>query len=742
MSQTIAAQDFITGVVKEKGEANHTDLALVGANVIWLGTTVGTIADEKGAFTIQRVESTSRLVVSFMGFQSDTIETVGKSHFEISLSESLVLNEVEILHNKKGVAISYLDPWKSENISSKELKKAACCSLSESFETNPSVDVSFTDAVTGTKQIQMLGLAGPNIQISRENIPSVRGLSAIYGMEYIPGSWIESMQLNKGAGSVVNGFESITGQINVELKKPSSKEKLYLNVYANEGGMSELNLFTKRLINKKWSTALLVHGRLNTTKMDRNEDGFMDNLNGRHLFAMNRWKWYGNRGWEGQFGIIGTTVHSNGGQLQFDHIRNNSSSQYWGTEVSTKRIEGYMKAGKLFPEHPDRSVAILMNAVYHNQESYFGQNIYNAKQSSVYQNFIYQELFGNGDHSYKTGVSFQMDNYDEEVNEFKLLKDEWVPGAYFEYTYKSGEKLGVVLGARADYHNTFGLFYTPRLHLRYAPKESFVIRVSGGKGHRTPNVIAENIGLLASSRTIYPINYQNSSPEVRLSSPTSLAMESVWNYGFNLTKTFRLDYRDGSISMDVYRTVFDQQIVVDIENAREVRFYNLEGESYSNSFQTQFDYELIKRFNVRVAYRFYDVKMQYKDVVGLRSKPFVASHRSFINLDYSTRKHWKLDLTINWQGQKRVPSLVESSLSHLDPMNNKSPSFYIINTQITKVWKELLEVYVGAENLLNFRQSNPIVAVQDPFSEGFDASMIWGPVFGRKVYVGVRFSVL
>lgn len=710
----IYGQDLVKGKVTE---SNGNDL--VGANVYWLGTTIGVVTDKNGAFEIERDDQSNTLVFSFTGFQSDTIEVGEKSELSISLKESLELEEVNIVHKKKTVSISQLDPWKTENVSSDELRKAACCSLSESFETNPSVDVSFTDAITGTKQIRMLGLSGPNIQISRENIPSIRGVAAIYGLEYIPGSWIESMQLNKGAGSVVNGYESIAGQINVELRKSEAKEKVFLNLYSNQGGMSEMNLFTKTKVNDQWSTAILGHARYNGTINDRNRDGFYDNVNGEHYIGMNRWQYRGRKGWMGQVGVLGTSIDAKGGQVNFDHQRLSNSTSVWGMKKKTRRMEVYGKIGHLFQEYPNRSMALQFNAVNHDKNSFFGLNQYVARQQSFYQNFIFQDKFGNGDHSYRTGFSFQGDNYTEYLNSSYYGLQERVPGVYYEYTYTNETKFSMVLGMRADFHNIYGTFYTPRFHSRYELAPKLVLRASAGKGHRSPRVIAENEGLLASSRNIIIDDF------------VGTKMESAWNFGMNLTKSFTLDYRDGSVSLDLYHTRFDNQIVVDLESLYQARMYNLQGESFSNSMQVQMDYELIKRLDVRVAYRFYDVQTTFSG--ELKSKPFLASHRSFMNIGYASRSHIDFDFTFNWQGQKRLPISATNVL--------ESPAFYVVNTQIAKTFKDRLEVYLGCENLLDFRQDSPIINSHDPFDESFDAAQIWGPVFGRMIYAGLRFKI-
>ncbi|WP_422360546.1 TonB-dependent receptor [Reichenbachiella sp.] len=720
----------VKGKVFELGE-NGDEIPLVGANIYWLGTTKGAPTDADGKFNLDRVSGTDQLVASYIGYQNDTLRASDNQELSIQLLPDVTLDEVEVEYRQKTVQIDYLNPLKSELISEKELLKAACCNLSESFETNPSVDVSFTDAVTGTRQIQMLGLAGPYTQITRENMPDVRGLSAIYGMVYIPGTWIESIQLNKGAGSVVNGYESVAGQINVELRKPEKSDKLYANLYANEGGRFEANLNWSQMVGENWSTAVLLHTKANAIERDRNKDGFLDNPLSQHFIGLNRWKYIGENGLMMQFGVKGTYIDNLGGQVDFDPDRDRGTTNYWGMNLLTKRYEAWTKIGEVYIEQPWKSVGLQISGVYHDQDSYFGLNEYDADQQSFYGNFIYQSMIGNTDHQFKTGASIQYDRYDEVLNTNDYGRTEVVPGAYFEYSYSFLDKFNAMAGFRVDHHNLYGTFMTPRVHLRYALTDQTVLRASVGRGQRTASVLAENIGVFASSRQIL---VQGDGSD----KPYGLDAEVAWNFGINLTQEFRLDYRDGSFSVEYYRTNFENQIVVDLDQSpQQVAFYNLNGESYSNSFQTQVDYEILKFVDMRIGYRWFDVNTTYGDVT--LQKPLVSAHRAFLNLGYETRSDWKFDYTFNWQGEKRIPYTGSNPSDY--QLQQKSPDFYLMNVQVTKSWSERFEVYVGVENLLNYRQENPILASEDPFGDYFDSSLVWGPIFGRNTYAGLRYRI-
>lgn len=721
----------ITGRVVEEVESGEFT-PLVGANVYWLGTTRGVATDSKGEFSLEKIAGKKKLVFSYVGYVSDTVEVTSSSNVNIRLVPDQALEEVEIIHRQNSTTVDYAKVNKVENISDKELLKAACCNLSESFETSPSVDVSFTDAVTGTRQIQMLGLTGPYIQINRENMPDVRGLSALFGLTYIPGTWVEGIQLNKGAGTVINGYESIAGQINVNLRNPANMDKLYANVYANESGRVEANVNLKKDIGKKWGTALLLHGKNNSIRNDRNGDGFMDMPIGNQLIALNRWELYSSN-LHLQFGVKGTFIDNLGGQTSFQEDKDEGTTNAWGARIKTERLEGWSKIGYVNEDKPYQSVGLQLSGVVHNQYSYFGLRNYDARQTSFYSNLIFQSIIGSTNHKYKVGASIQLDDYKELLYLVKFDRTEVVPGVFAEYTYSYFDKLGVVAGLRLDHHNLYGTFVTPRLHLRYAVTENTILRASAGKGYRTTNILSENNGLLASNRA-FIIDGDGSNK------PYGLDQEAAWNYGFNLTHSFTLDYRDGSISFDVYRTDFENQVVVDLdEGPREVRFYNLKGQSYANSFQAQFDYELIKRLDVRLAYRWYDVSTTYTYSEVLLQKPLLSKHRAFLNLGYQTRSHWKFDYTFNWQGKKRIPTTASNPVEY--QLAEYSPAYVLMNAQVTKVWREKFEVYVGAENLLNYRQENPILASEAPFSPYFDSTLIWGPIFGRNIYLGLRYKI-
>ncbi len=717
--------DEVTGIVL--GVSKKGKSPLVGANVYWLGTTLGSTTDKEGYFRVKSTEKTDKLVVSFVGFQNDTLFTASGSSYRVELVDEVYLDEVTVVGRQKTTAISHLSAIKSLKVSEGELEKAACCNLSESFETNPTVDVAFTDAVTGTRQIQMLGLAGPYVQITRENVPDIRGLSAIHGLTYTPGTWVESIQLNLGTGSVANGYESVTGQINVELKKPEKAERAYLNLFSSHVGMAEGNLNLMYKLNKNWSTGVLLHGKYFDNELDDNEDGFLDAPLTKNFIALNRWKYNSGHGEEGQFGIKVTSLESTSGQKGYT---DDATNALWGADMQTQRAEAWAKMGYVSDGRPTRSLGLQLSGLYHDQKSDWGSRNYDATQKTLYGNLIFQDVFRDTDHKYRVGVSFMADLLEEEVAQLTYEREELVPGAFFEYTFTHGDEFTAVAGIRGDFHNQYGFFATPRLHLRYAPMESTVVRASAGRGQRTASIFAENIGAFASSRTFVVHAEGNDKPY-------GMDAEVAWNFGLNLTQQFKFFDKEMTLGVDMFHTRFQNQIVVDYERStRELHFYNLEGDSYANSVQAQLDIELLPRWDMRIAYRFNDVWVDYSH--GKKEKPLTSRFRAFINTGYKTEGGWGFDFTANWLGSKRIPDT--SGNPEQFRLKDRSPDFVLFNAQMSKKWKSL-EIYVGGENLLDYRQDNPILSADNPKGENFDASLVWGPVMGRRLYAGLRWRL-
>jgi len=746
--EAIHAQKLMGLVVQKNAEG--VDEPLPGAGIFWLGTSIGTTTGENGVFMIDRAEGAVKLVVSFVGYRSDTVSISNQTSIKVTLQSDQYLKEVTVQGWKPSSGLDQSRGINTVIMTEKELFKAACCNLSESFETNPSVDVAFTDAITGTRQIQMLGLAGPNAMISIENMPGVRGLAGSQGIQFIPGTWINSIQVTKGVGSVVNGYESIAGQINVEMKKPQESEKLFINGYVNQSARSEINLNYSTVTGNKWATTFLLHGSTRPLEMDENDDSFLDFPTGSQLNFINRWVYNNNKGLLGQVGIKILADDKQGGQTDFHTEHDKFTTNRYGFEINTKRYEAWGKIGYQFTGKPYKSVGLQLSGVRHEHESYYGLNIHDGEEKSLYANLIYQSIIQNTSHKFKTGLSFLYDDFIEtlsiyegivfegslQVTPVNFNRTEVVPGAFFEYTYDDLDKFSLIAGVRVDQHNLFGSIFTPRLHLKYNITPLTSLRASAGKGTRIANVLAENSGVFASARTFVFSDFQTDKAY-------GFKPDVAWNYGVNFSQDFTLDYRSGSITVDYFFTDFKNQVVLDLDNtAREARFFGLNGKSYSHSLQFQVDYELMRRFDLRMAYRRLNVKTDYTK--GLLSKPLIPGHRAFVNLAYETKNKWKFDYTVQWLGQQRIPD-TSSNLPEYQLAQN-SPDYFLMNAQITKDFGDKWSVYLGVENIGDYKLGDPIVASNDPFGlataeNNFDASLVWGPIFGRMTYAGFRFRI-
>jgi outer membrane receptor for ferrienterochelin and colicins len=757
----------ISGFVFEKLPDNSRT-PLAGVNVYWIGTTIGTFTDENGKFRIsnQGIKDT-RLLFSILGYKKDTLNISGnKMKMEVEmLPDKQQLGEVEVKGRLDNTFISKMRTQATTVITTGELQRAACCNLAESFETNASVDVSYSDAISGARQIQLLGLSGIYSQVMTENVPLLRGLATSYGLNYIPGSWMESIQVAKGTSSVVQGYESITGQINVEYKKPESSEKLFLNVYGNSNLRAEINADGAIKINDKLSTSLLLHAATFQNKFDRNDDGFMDLPKVTTITAMNRWDYIVPNKWVSRFGFKYLYEDRNGGQMTFDKSTWNTDTtgitndaKKYGIGVTTNRIEGFWKNGIFIGPGGKSSLGLILSGINHQQDAFYGINLYHGHEQNFNTNLIFTTSFKEGKHKISTGLSYFVDDYSEnfvqtrlaylyqtlppppadssysDAQLFTLVNDsvftylmdrnEWNSGAFFEYTFDISDKFALIAGIRGDYDSRFGFLVTPRLHLRANLTKNITLRGSIGKGYRSPNLLAENSSVFVSQRVLY------FAPD--------LGNEEAWNYGLNFSWNFNMFKQKAELSIDAYRTSFVKQIVVDQDSLpTAVFFYNLDGKSYANSLQAQLTFSPARQFTITAAFRLNDVKIT--EGGDLRQKAMVNQYKGLLSLSYATKfEKWKFDLTGQLNGPARIPDTDKMPAKLQRP--DHSPVWINLLAQVTKKFKHF-DVYVGGENLTNFRQMDPISEYWKPYHTHFDASMAWGPVVGITVYAGIRLMI-
>ena len=628
--------------------------------------------------------------------------------------------------NKKEVGLTF-------NINSKELLKAACCNLSESFETNATVDVSFSNAVTGTKQLKMLGLDQKYTSITKELLPDIRGLASPYGLNFIPGRWIGGIQLTKGGSTVVNGYESITGQINTELlKSHDEKPETNLNLFADFEGRTEANITQTSALAEHWNQSLLLHGNGTFSNTDMNKDGFLDRPKGTQLnvaYLLN----YNNldhSGFGSHFGINFLKDERTAGQVGFNKRLPQSSQDLYGVGIDISRFQVWNKTGYVFKGKPYQSLGWMNQFTYHQQDSFFGFRNYFGKQSTFYSNLIFESIIGNTNNKYKVGASFLLDDYNEDYLLTNYKRQETVPGAFAEYTL-TGAKYVLVAGTRVDFHNLAGTQFTPRVNFKYDISPKTILRLSAGKGFRTANIFAESQQYFASNRQI---QIDENGGKIY-----GLKPEIAWNYGLSLQQEFRIFGRKSTIIADLFRTDFTNQVITDLDQStHKIVFYNLDGKSAANSFQTQWDLSVAKNLDLRLAYKYYDVNIDYE--TGRRKVPFMAKHRAFFNAAYSTDKtekgaFWSFDSTFNWIGKQRLPFTQENPVAFQLP--NYSKPYVTLNAQVSKNFNDALRLYVGGENLTNFKQKNAIMDAKNPFGNYFDGGMVYAPVMGANFYVGL-----
>tara|TARA_B100001057_G_scaffold413205_1_gene429707 strand:- start:455 stop:2680 length:2226 start_codon:yes stop_codon:yes gene_type:complete len=715
----------VTGLIQ--GQNGKQLKPLYGAKVKLVGSNDGVITDDDGQFELilPRVLPDT-LIISARGYFSDTIPVTKNDRFtafNIVLFSEQLLPEVIVGYRKNTSSISRLKVLHVEELTSSELRKAACCNLGESFETNASVDVNMTDAVSGAKKIRMMGLEGIYTQIQLENMPFLRGIESSFGLETIPGSWIESIQITKGAGNVVNGYESMAGLINLEIAKPETMDRFYFNTYQNRMGKSEINLMSGIELNEKWSTGIFAYLSSQWGQLDENSDEFMDMPMGSYAAFLGRLDYEG----EKMEAKLGMNIHLDtklGGQIGSVDKPNafgwnndwDTDPSKFGLQINSNHINVFSKTG-FFGKHPSQSIGIITKWKYEMIDGNFGNRFFAGEEKRAYVNIIYDDIIKTSDHKIKTGLSYNYIDIRQSTSD-SLTSDriENVPGSFFEYTY-TGPRLTSVIGARYDYHLIFGEQFVPRAHLKYKLTERTDLRFTSGKGWRIPNYIIDNVSLLANSFAWI--------------SPDEIRPEVSWNVGGSVFQEFKMKHSPATLTVDFYRTWFENQLVVDREN-NQVRFFNLENQSVSNSFQAELSIEPLRRFVIRAAYKYLDVRSLFGD--SLQAKVMIPKHRGFLNLAYSTRnKRWDYDLTLSVFGRSRLAASPQSN-------DGFSAIFPRLNAQVTYKMKRL-DLYVGGENLTNYTQQNPIIEPENPFGPNFDATRVWGPIIGYNVYFGTRFAI-
>jgi len=707
----VRSQDVHGLVVGANGTGGIDTLAR--ATIQWVGTSTGVFANAKGVFSIPRIDLSDTLEIRMAGYQP--VRFVHPPDTILVRMEPVEASVVTVQEERASISSS---PFKTEVITSKGLTRAACCSLAESFEKSPTVEVSYSDAVSGARQIQLLGLRGVYTQFLTEAVPAVRGMEIPYGLDHIPGPFMESVSISKGAASVTNGYEAMAGQINVEYRKPQSADPLYANAYVNSMGRAELNLISGGFVSENLSTLLAVHGRLYNTPVDQNTDGFLDVPLFRQGSVLNRW-FFSDDKIEWQLVARAVVDDYASGQQGAGFSDDFPDTTRYAIRTTVNRYDAFAKFGvlNLVDGMEGSSVGISVLGVYHDMRSFFGVRKYDGTQRTMQARMILALPFSD-EFTFMSGLSYMYDNVQEAILSNSLARVESVPGAFAEATLHPSSQLTMIVGMRADHHNLFGWFWTPRLHLKYSISDLTTLRASIGRGFRVATVAAENMSAFINARTV--TLQQNYQPE------------RSWNYGASFTTSWEWFGRTWQFDAELYRTDFTDQIVPDFDQSPdEMVIRNLAGPSHTWSAMAQVLVSPIERVNVALAYRWIDAQQTTGGVMQMR--PMVSRYRVLCTVSWdATDESWQVDGTISYSGEGRLPVKLNGPTSF--------PGFVRVNGQVTHRF-DTFDVYVGVENLTDFYQQTPIIAPDDPFGKNFDASLTWGPMDPRSFYLGVRWHL-
>ncbi len=721
----IRAQTLNGWVIDAKNEP------LIGASVYFIDKSATTVTNQKGEFALPYPSKAQSLHIDYLGYKKRIITLKkGDNDLKINLEEEKKeLGTVNIVSRRSDNIVSVLDARNVERISSNELRKAPCCNLSESFETNGTIDVKYADALTGAKEIQLLGLRGIYSQLLVENRPDFYGLAAPFALEYLPGTWLSGIDISKGTGSVKNGMQSITGQINTDLQVPGKDAPVFINLFGEQTGRMEANVHLNKVVNLHFSHGLLLHGSTVQRKLDGDNDGFLDTPLKKQLNGMYRIFFETPSKWVGRVTVHALKENRQTGQF----LANNAINNPFTIQSDNKRVSVSGKLGYLGFDRPYNAFGSQWAAIYHDVNAFYGKNHHTGTQQSLYANLIYSTIVSTTDHNLNVGVSFQYDKYNEKLNERNLSRTDALSGAFAEYTFNRpvlGEgynDITLIAGLRGDVHQKFGAFVSPRLNFKYNFNENTVIRLAAGRGVRIANPISENIAFLATNRAI--VIAENLKPE------------SAWNVGINFVKTLKLQgEREARWSIDAYRTHFTNQVIADLESDYKIaQFYNLDGKSYSNTILTMLNVGILKGLDLKLSYKWNDVKTTYDS--KLLEVPLVAKHRGLVGLDYRTpNQKWLFNWTTQFVGQQRLANRSYTPTKYLHHSLDYSPTYTLSNASINFFWRNV-ELYTGGENLFGYAQHQPIIAWQDPTSIYFDATQIYAPMMGQRIYAGVRWRL-
>lgn len=639
--------------------------------------------------------------------------------------------EGTVVTSRVNTTLSRSKSVKTEIISAAGLCKMACCALAESFENSASVTVGYSDAVTGARQIKLLGLSGTYTQMLDENRPVMRALAAPFGLQCIPGQWLESIQIAKGPASVINGMEAVTGSINAEHRKPTDETPLFLQLYGSTDAMFEGNVASALQINDRWSVINLAHVGRTASRMDHNRDGFRDEPEDLHLDFASRWLYYSPTGTQVRFGVNLISDNRLGGQMDYKKgdfkVRASDIIVPWGSEIRNRGIDAYTKIGIPLDPEQKSSLGIVLDFDHHEFDSNFGAKLFNGSQDNFFANFIYQNQF-NENHRLNAGITARLDNIRQTAvapASINADRKETMLAGFGEYTWTLDDKVTFVGGLNLEYNFLHGWMFSPRANFKYSFTDDLIVRLIGGRGYRTSNIFTDNLGAFSTGRAFVIDENLN-------------WLEDAWTFGGNLTTYLPIGDRSNPsyLSFDYFRSQFVNQVIADQEcDLNRVTFYNPDGLSFTNTYQLDFSVDPVERFNILATFRYTDAKVTLRGQ-GLVERPLTSRFKGVLTLQYATPMNiWTFDFTAQVNGPMKLPYFASTAWGM-----ETSPVYPILYAQVTRKFRGV-DVYVGGENLTNYRQKDAILNADNPYSTGFNASCVWGPLMGIKVYAGLRLTI-
>ena len=722
----LTAQQITGKLFDAKGEP------LIGATIRCKDHDHGTFSNEDGFFELERHSHTDSLVISYVGYEIITVGVDSDDFYlEIIMNEGENFEVVEVRARLSDNRVSTLSNQNIEHISSCELKKAACCNLSESFETNASINVGASNSLIGMKEMEMLGLRGLYTQLQIENRPAFEGLAYPWALEFIPGPWIDGIQIAKGASTVLSGTEGLTGKINTELIKPFNQPTLFVNLFAATTGRMEANVHLNTRLNENWSTGILMHTNRMQNEIDKTNNGFLDMPLKEHYSFLYR-LFYESENVFGQFNFFFLDDEIRGGQT-----RDIGENRYL-INSDLRRYEVFGKMGYAGFDNPSQSLGFIWSYTRHENENHFGLRNHAGNQDQWYANALFKTDVFNSAHEFFSGVSFQQDEIDEYLDEVDYSRTNRKAGIFTEYSFNpataggdhsaSGfiENFGLMAGLRLDHHNQYDWLFTPTMSAKYNLDPHTVVRINAGRSYRTPNVITDNLAMLTSNRKFVLQEEPN--------------IEEGWNFGFNFAMDFKLGGKDASLFFDAYHSFFENQIVADRDiDVNEIRVYNLDGKSYANSLLAAGQIAWTDNLSSKAGVKFNDVHTTMHG--KLDRAPKVARWNVLKAVDWeSSDNNWMVNATWHWSSPGRLPHLHGVPQEVIDDFSGDPSPFSIINFQVTRRF-DWIEFYAGVENLTDKTMSNPILASEDPYGPYFDASLSYMPTIGRRAYIGLRYDL-